>query len=104
MARISGDCTDEIDLIKVQDYDEKVKSQVLKRASRVCNILVYVISYYGQFKPKLAKTIARLDEQARDKIKTLVDVSKWTLQKFSQVKSNIDKTHRQLNKACKTEE
>lgn len=64
----------------------------------------YVISYYGQFKPKLAKTIARLDEQARDKIKTLIDVSKWTLQKFSQVKSNIDKTHRQLNKACKVEE
>lgn len=31
-------------------------------------------------------------------------MSKWTLQKFSQVKSNIDKTHRQLNKACKVEE
>jgi len=45
-----------------------------------------------------------LDAQAREKIKTLIDVSKWTLQKFTQVKSNIDKTHRQLNRACKQEE
>lgn len=31
-------------------------------------------------------------------------MSKWTIQKFNQVKSNIDKTHRQLNKAVKLEE
>ena len=46
----------------------------------------------------------RLDSAARTKVKTLVDVSKWTVQKFTQVKNNIDKTHRQLNKACKEEE
>ena len=31
-------------------------------------------------------------------------MSKWTVQKFSIVKNNIDKTHRQLNRACKDEE
>ena len=35
---------------------------------------------------------------------TLIDVGKWTVQKFSNVKNNIDKVHRQLNKACKQEE
>jgi 1,6-anhydro-N-acetylmuramate kinase len=66
--------------------------------------LSFVIGYYGQFKEKLEKTIGRLDAQARDKIKTLIDVSKWTVQKFAQVKNNIDKTHRQLNRACRQEE
>lgn len=47
MARIRGDSSDDHDLIKVQEYDEKVKSQVLKRAFRVCNILDFVVSYYG---------------------------------------------------------
>lgn len=37
-------------------------------------------------------------------MKTLIDVSKWTVQKFSVIKNNIDKTHRQLYKACKDEE
>jgi len=59
-----------------------------------------VSSYYGQFRDKLASTLARLDSEAREKVKTLIDVSKWTVQKFAQVKSNIDKRHRQLNKAC----
>jgi hypothetical protein len=63
-----------------------------------------VIAYYTQFKPKLQQTIDRLDVAARDKVKTLIDVSKWTLQKFSIMKNNVDRTHRQLNKACKVEE
>lgn len=45
-----------------------------------------------------------MDADAREKVKTLIDVSKWTVQKFAQVKNNIDKRHRQLNKACKREE
>lgn len=49
-------------------------------------------------------TIKRLDSQARDKVKTLIDIKKWTLQKFTIMKDNVDKTHRQLNKACKGEE
>jgi hypothetical protein len=49
----------------------------------VLNILSFVIGYYEQFKPKLGRTIARLDVQAREKIKTLIDISKWTLQKFT---------------------
>jgi len=68
------------------------------------NILDFVAAYYVQFKEKLEATIARLDAEAREKVKTLIDVSKWTVQKFAQVKSNIDKRHRQLNKACKQEE
>lgn len=80
------------------------RTMVMARLRKVLNILHFILGYYSQFKPKLARTIARLDAQAREKIKILIDVSKWTLQKFSQVKSNIDKTHRQLNKACKLEE
>jgi hypothetical protein len=45
-----------------------------------------------------------LDKQAREKIKLLIDIKKWTVQKFTVMKSNIDKTHRQLHKACKEEE
>ena len=45
-----------------------------------------------------------MDAAAREKVKTLIDVSKWTVQKFEQVKNNIDKRHRQLNKACKDED
>jgi hypothetical protein len=52
----------------------------------------------------LDSTLARLDAAAREKVKTLIDVSKWTVQKFEQVKNNIDKRHRQLNKACKDED
>lgn len=52
----------------------------------------------------MEQTIARLDVAAREKIKLLIDIKKWTVQKFSIMKGNIDKTHRQLNKACKGEE
>ena len=46
----------------------------------------------------------RLDSEARRKVTELISIEKWTVQKFEQVKSNVDKTHRQLYKACKTEE
>lgn len=46
----------------------------------------------------------RLDGNAREKVKTLIDVRKWTVQKFSIIKNNIDKTHKQLYRACKDEE
>lgn len=92
------------ELVSVQSYSPEVLVLVKERLTKVLNILHFVLGYYGQFKPKLERTIARLDAAARQKIKTLIDVSKWTVQKFSQVKSNIDKTHRQLHKACKQEE
>ena len=81
-----------------------LRQQMLARLTATLNILEFVSSYYGQFRERLQSTIARLDANARDKIKTLIDVSKWTVQKFAQVKNNIDKRHRQLNKACKQEE
>jgi hypothetical protein len=37
-------------------------------------------------------------------VKLLIDIKKWTLQKFTIMKDNIDKTHRQLNRACQKEE
>ncbi len=43
------------------------------------HILDFVSSYYGQFRERLQSTIARLDADARDKVKTLIDVSKWTV-------------------------
>jgi hypothetical protein len=68
--------------------------QVSERLRKVINILHFVLGYYCQFTGKLQRTIARLDASAREKIKVLIDVSKWTVQKFNQVKNNIDKTHR----------
>ena len=75
-----------------------------ERLERVMNVMHFVCGYYSQFKDKLSSTLARLDAAAREKVKTMIDVSKWTVQKFAQVKNNIDKRHRQLNKACKQEE
>lgn len=92
------------ELVHMQKYTPKQKSLIKKRLGKVLNILHYILGYYGQFFGKLQRTIGRLDVAAREKVKTLIDVSKWTVQKFTQVKSNIDKTHRQLNKACKLEE
>jgi hypothetical protein len=92
------------DLITLPEYTQDERVYVLERIRKVTNILHFVLGYYGQFREKLSRTIARLDAAARDKIKVLIDVSKWTLQKFTQVKSNIDKTHRQLNRACNHEE
>jgi len=77
---------------------------VRTRLSKVVNILAFIHGYYGQFEAKLTATVERLDSAARTKVKTLIDVRKWTVQKFTVVKNNIDKTHRQLNRACKEEE
>ena len=63
----------------------KLKSQrqcpeiVQMRLEKVINILAFVHTYYGQFKDKLNKTVERLDSAARTKVKTLIDVSKWTV-------------------------
>mmetsp|Transcript_29535 Transcript_29535/g.44960 ORF Transcript_29535/g.44960 Transcript_29535/m.44960 type:complete len:312 (+) Transcript_29535:10293-11228(+) len=91
-------------LLSVQRYTDTMKELVLTRLGEVLNILHFTLRYYGQFRDKLQRTTARLDAQAREKIKVLIDVSKWSVQKFTQVKNNIDKTHRQLNRACKQEE
>ena len=82
----------------------KLNKMMTDRLTRVINVLDFVCGYYSQFREKLSSTLARLDAAAREKVKTLIDVSKWTVQKFAQVKNNIDKRHRQLNKACKQEE
>lgn len=54
-----------------------------ERLRVVVNVLNFVSSYYAQFREKLNSTIARLDADAREKVKTLIDVSKWTVQKFA---------------------
>ena len=64
------------------------------RLKNIINVLAFVTTYYGQFRNKLVSTVERLDSDARTKIKTLINVSKWTVQKFSIVKNNIDKPHR----------
>ena len=64
------------------------------RLAKVINIVSFIHSYYAQFESKLKKTVERLDSAARTKVKTLIDVRKWTVQKFTVVKNNIDKTHR----------
>ena len=46
---------------------------------KVINILSFIHCYYGQFENKLRKTVERLDSAARTKVKTLIDVSKWTV-------------------------
>jgi hypothetical protein len=60
-------------------FSKDDKAFVLERIRKVINIIHFVLGYYGQFKGKLSRTIERLDAAARDKIKVLIDVSKWTL-------------------------
>ena len=50
-----------------------------ERLVKVLNVLSFTEGYYSQFEAKLRSTISRLDEQARAKIKTMVDVSKWSV-------------------------
>jgi midasin len=84
--------------------DGPLRERKLQRAEVVQNCITFIIGYYSQFKERLRKTTERLDAAAREKIKNLIDISKWSVAKFAQVKSNIDKTHRQLNTAIKQEE
>ena len=50
----------------------------------------FVRRYYQQFVPKLIEEKHELESRAKEKIQTLVDVSKWSVQKFTVIKSNID--------------
>ena len=49
------------------------------RLEKVLNILCFIHSYYSQFEEKLDSTVKRLDSVAREKVKTLIDVGKWTV-------------------------
>lgn len=66
-------------LVHLPEYGRAERALVLERIRKVVNILHFVLGYYGQFRDKLSRTILRLDAAARDKIKVLIDVSKWTL-------------------------
>ena len=57
----------------------KVSPKMHLRLRKVINVLHFVFEYYSQFTSKLTSTIARLDADAREKVKTLIDVSKWTV-------------------------
>jgi hypothetical protein len=57
---------------------QKTSKQYL-RLEKTLNLLNFVTSYYSQFTGKLDSTLARLDAAAREKVKTLIDVSKWTV-------------------------
>jgi len=52
---------------------------VIVRLTKVINVLEFIYNYYAQFEEKLRKTVERLDSAARTKIKTLIDVRKWTV-------------------------
>ena len=56
-----------------------VDSVQLIRLVKVLRILNFSVNYYTQFEPKLQKTIERLDAKAREKVKTLIDVGKWSV-------------------------
>ena len=79
---------------KLAHQSNKQPEKVKIRLAKVINIVSFIHSYYAQFESKLKKTVERLDSAARTKVKTLIDVRKWTVQKFTVVKNNIDKTHR----------
>lgn len=81
-------------LLVKQSLVVKMSEKMSARLQKSINALEFVFTYYNQFKPKLQATIARLDSQAREKVKTLIDIKKWTLQKFTIMKDNVDKTHR----------
>ena len=83
---------------------EVTSEQIRVRMGKIANVMNFAVNYYSQFEAKLIKKIETLDGAAREKVRVLIDVSKWSVQKFAQVKTNIDRTHRQLNRACKSEE
>ena len=47
------------------------------------NCISFVLGYYSQFKDRLRKTTERLDAAAREKVKNLIDISKWSVAKFA---------------------
>lgn len=57
----------------------KLNKLMVERLDRVINVLDFVCAYYSQFREKLSSTLLRLDAAAREKVKTLIDVSKWTV-------------------------
>ena len=72
---------------------EKI-NQVEQRLKKTINILVFVVAYYSQFEEKLHETIKALDSEARRKVTDLISIDKWTVQKFDQVRSNVDSKHK----------
>jgi len=71
------------------------------RNSKLGHLVNFIRRYYSQFDETLKSEQRDLESQAREKIQTLVDVSKWSVQKFTIIKSNIDRTHRQLYSTIK---
>ncbi|CAI2366578.1 unnamed protein product [Moneuplotes crassus] len=62
----------------------------------VSNILHFVYMYYKQMETKHADVMKELQKETDEKIKTVVDVSKWSVQKFET--STVGRAYRQLNK------
>jgi hypothetical protein len=63
----------------------------------VSNILHFVYMYYNLLQDKHALVMKELQKETEEKIKTIVDVSKWSVQKFET--STVGRAYRQLNKA-----
>ena len=53
----------------------------------VSNILHFVYMYYKQMQTKHADVMKELQKETEEKIKTVVDVSKWSVQKFKTVRN-----------------
>lgn len=51
----------------------------------VSNVLHFVYMYYSYFQEKHKNVMAALQKDTEIKIKTIVDVSKWSVQKFETV-------------------
>jgi midasin (ATPase involved in ribosome maturation) len=77
-------------LVHLQIIEEQ--SRTLKNRM-IENLANFVRRYYAQFVPTLTEEKRDLEQKAKEKIQTLVDVSKWSVQKFTIIKSNIDRTH-----------
>jgi midasin (ATPase involved in ribosome maturation) len=51
----------------------------------IANILYFILQYYSQFVNKLKQVMKSLEADTEEHIKTIVDVSKWNVQKFESV-------------------
>ena len=58
---------------------KKLPEKIATRLSRIISTLHFILNYYTQYHPKLLSTILRLEEAAREKVKVLIDVGKWTV-------------------------
>lgn len=73
-------------LLHLHIVKDQMESSNKKGAS---NVIHFVHSYYSMLKPVFEEVMKQLQTETETKIKTIVDVSKWSVQKFRTVSCDL---------------